>query len=182
MGIDQGAGIDPALIKAVHDKLAANPDGVIESIARELGVSTQLVLQQLPASECRIVGHDKFETVWNDVASWGEILFIIHTVDLVLECAGALPSGSYGRGYYNFHGDSPVSGHLKADACVSIAFVDRLFHGRRACSIQFFNSAGEAVFKIFVRRNAKRDLLSAQVEKFERLRSQLIGAPLEDSA
>lgn len=161
------------LAQAVREKLAAAPDGVIEAIARDVGVPTRFVLAQLPQSECVIASSSRFDEVWSDVTSWGEVLFIVHTPEIVLECAGSLPSGSYGRGYFNFHGDTPVSGHLKADACDSIAFVDRLFHGRRSCSIQFFNAAGEAIFKIFVRRDEKRELLAEQVGRFEALRDGL---------
>ena len=47
-----------------------------------------------------------------DVTTWGEILFIVHTADIVLECAGTLPPGSFGHGYFNMHGDSPIGGHI----------------------------------------------------------------------
>ena len=46
--------------------------------------------------------------------AWGKILFIVHTADIVLECEGELPPGTYGRGYYNVHGDSPIGGHIRA--------------------------------------------------------------------
>lgn len=158
---------------AVREKLAAKPDGVIESIARELSVPTRFVLAQLPEAECVVASSSRFDEVWSDVTTWGDILFIVHTPEIVFECVGGLPSGSYGRGYFNFHGESPISGHLKADSCQSIAFVDRLFHGRRSCSIQFFNTEGEAVFKIFVRRDEKRELIAEQVGRFEALRAKL---------
>jgi len=91
----------------------------------------------------------------------------------VLECAGRIPPGSFGRGYFNIHGDSPIGGHLKADNCTRIAFVSRPFVGRPSRSLQFFNGAGEAMFKIFVRRDDKRELLPEQVARFDALRSSL---------
>jgi len=45
--------------------------------------------------------------------------------------------------------------------------------GRPSCSIQFFNGAGEAMFKIFVRRDPERNLLKDQVARFEALRARL---------
>jgi putative heme utilization carrier protein HutX len=92
----------------------------------------------------------------------------------VVECAGKLPAGSFGRGYYNIHGDSPIGGHIKADNCQAIAFVSRPFMGRASLSIQFFNADGEAMFKIFVRRDAARELLPDQVTKFEALRARYV--------
>ena len=44
--------------------------------------------------------------------------------------------------------------------------------GRTSHSVQFYNAAGDAMFKIFVRRDAARALLPEQVAKFEALRSR----------
>ena len=107
------------------------------------------------------------------MAGWGPILFIVHTSDLVLECEGPLPRGSYGRGYFNLHGESPIGGHIRASRCREIAFVSRPFMGRESRSIQFFNFDGDAMFKIFVRRNENRDLDAEQVARFEALKATL---------
>ena len=136
--------------ESLHERLAKNPDGIVERIAREYGVSTLSVVEE----------------------SWGEVLFIVHTPDIVLECAGSIPPGTFGRGYYNIHGDSPIGGHIRAEACSRIAFLSRPFMGRPSCSIQFFNSDGEAMFKVFVRRDEKRELKADQVAKFEALRAR----------
>ena len=102
-----------------------------------------------------------------------EVLFIVHTPDIVLECAGKVPPGSFGRGYFNLHGDSPIGGHIKAGNCTAIAFVSRPFMGRPSCSLQFFNGAGEAMFKVFVRRDGQRNLIPEQVQRFDALRARL---------
>lgn len=92
----------------------------------------------------------------------------------MLECAGSIPPGSFGRGYYNMHGDSPISGHIKAENCQTIAFVSRPFMGRESRSIQFFNAAGEAMFKLFVRRDESKALKPEQVARFESLRKRMV--------
>jgi putative heme utilization carrier protein HutX len=99
----------------------------------------------------------------------------VHTPDIVLECAGTIPPGSFARGYFNLHGDSPIGGHIKADHCAHIVFVSRPFMGRPSRSLQFFNAAGEAMFKVFVRRDKERNLLPEQVGRFDALRAQLAG-------
>jgi hypothetical protein len=91
----------------------------------------------------------------------------------VLECEGTLPPGTSSHGYFNIHGDSPIGGHIKASNCSRIVFVDRAFHGRRSCSVQFLNAAGNAMFKVFVRRDKQRELLADQVKLFEALRDKL---------
>lgn len=158
-------------IARVRELLAAKPDGVIEAVAREAGVSTLAVLEQIPAAERTLIAPERFEALWQELAGWGTVLFIVHTPDIVLECEGALPVGSFGHGYYNIHGDSPIGGHIKAGNCRAIYLVDRAFHGRRSCSIQFFNGAGEAMFKVFVRRDASRELLADQLARFEALKT-----------
>jgi heme iron utilization protein len=155
----------------VRRMLAAKPDGVIEAIAREVGVSTLSVLEEAPAEQRVAIAPEHFEALWQKLAEWGSVLFIVHTPDIVLECEGSLPVGSFGHGYYNIHGDSPIGGHIKAGNCNAIYLVDRLFHGRRSCSVQFFNGAGEAMFKVFVRRDAARELLADQVARFEALKA-----------
>lgn len=153
-------------------RLAHNPDGVLEQIAREYDVSTLEVVRNLPPAHRTILEGSHFADILQDVTAWGEILFIVHTPDIVLECKGTLPPGSYGRGYYNIHGDSPIGGHVRAENCEKIAFVARPFMGRESRSLQFFNAAGEAMFKIFVVRDANRELVPEQVEKFDTLRAR----------
>jgi putative heme utilization carrier protein HutX len=154
------------------ERMTKNQDGIIEQIAREYGVSTLDVVKLLPREYCTLTGADQFAAIMEAVGTWGPILFIVHTADIVLECEGVLPPGTYGRGYFNIHGDSPIGGHIKAENCAQIAFVSRPFMGRSSCSIQFFNSHGEAMFKIFVRRDVERNLIADQVRQFETLRAR----------
>lgn len=158
----------------VRAALAAKPDGVIEALAREHGVSTLAVLEATPEEQRRFVAAERFEALWQELSTWGTVLFIVHTPDIVLECEGTLPVGSFGHGYYNIHGDSPIGGHIKAGNCKAIYLVDRAFHGRRSCSVQFFNGAGEAMFKVFVRRDEARELIADQLARFEALKTNFV--------
>lgn len=151
-------------------RLAENPDGILERIAEEHGVSTLDVVRALPMAHTTLTGGEHFADIMKSVESWGAVVFIVHTPDIVLECEGPLPPGTFGRGYYNINGDSPIGGHIRADNCTAIAFVARPFMGRQSCSIQFFNGRGEAMFKIFVRRDEKRELIAEQLASFETLR------------
>jgi heme iron utilization protein len=99
------------------------------------------------------------------------VTFIVHTEDGVFETKAPLPPGSEARGYFNIHGESPLGGHLRIARCAAIYFVDRQFFGRRSCSLQFINIDGGAMFKVFVGRDEKRELLADQLARFERLRN-----------
>jgi putative heme utilization carrier protein HutX len=159
---DVAARIDAALLE--------KPDGILEMVAGKCEASLWQVFERLPAGQAVAIAGDRFEELWTGLTTWGTVLFIVHTEDIVLECEGALPSGTSSHGYFNIHGDSPIGGHIKASNCARIVFVDRAFHGRRSCSVQFLNAAGNAMFKVFVRRDKQRELLTEQVALFEALR------------
>lgn len=158
-------------LQRVREILADKPGTMVEQVAREAGVSALTVLRALPAGDVTELPGERFEDVWKELASWGEILFLIHNQDLVLEVEGRLPVGSFGHGYYNIHGDSPIGGHLRAENCKAICLVDRAASTRRACSVQFFNGAGEAMFKVFVRRDEARQMRADQLARFEALKA-----------
>ncbi|MGP4691575.1 heme utilization cystosolic carrier protein HutX [Agrobacterium cavarae] len=150
--------------------LSEKPDGVVEAIAGKAEVTPAEILAILPPGAAVQAPAESFNAIWDELRSWGEILMIVQTPDIVFEVAGTLPEGSEGHGWFNIHGDSPIGGHIKKEACASIAFVDRTFHGRRSLSVWFMNAAGSAMFKIFVRRDAEKELLPHQVARFETLR------------
>lgn len=163
------------VFQPLAQRLAANADGILEEIARTYSVSTLEVVHALPEQHRTIVDGGKLEAILQAVTSWGPILFIVHTPDLVLECEGPLPPGTFGRGYFNLHGDSPIGGHIRASRCKEIAFVSRPFMGRDSRSIQFFNVDGDAMFKIFVRRDESRNLIAEQVARFDALSRAMSG-------
>jgi heme iron utilization protein len=151
--------------------LAEKPDGIVESIAAAADVTTAEILEILPEGSAVIAPKESFLDIWNELTTWGIVLFLVHTEDVVAEIDGELPAGSEGHGWFNIHGDSPIGGHIKKDNCASITFVDRAFHGRRSCSIWFMNAKGAPMFKIFVKRDEARELLPEQLAKFEALRA-----------
>ncbi|MEM6495958.1 MAG: heme utilization cystosolic carrier protein HutX [Pseudomonadota bacterium] len=153
--------------------LAANPGEILERVATKFSASTLDVLRALPERERTLVGAEEFDSVMADLTSWGEVLLIVHTPSIVLECKGQIPAGSHAHGYFNIHGESPIGGHIKSDICSEIAFVSRNLMGRASCSVQFFDKAGDAMFKVFVRRDENREMLVDQVQKFEDLRLKL---------
>ena len=165
------SGIAPDRRERALAALAKKPDGIVESIAAAADVTTAEILEILPEGSAVIAPKDSFLDIWNELTTWGIVLFLVHTEDVVAEIDGELPAGSEGHGWFNIHGDSPIGGHIKKDNCASITFVDRAFHGRRSCSIWFMNAKGAPMFKIFVKRDEARELLPEQLAKFEALRA-----------
>lgn len=164
----------PAELRArLTARFAANADGVIETLAREHGVTPLEATRMLPAKNCRWAPASVFAEILGELTAWGDILFLVHTPNVVLECSGPMPAGTPARGFFNLSGKGPISGHLKADRCAAIGFVRRPFMGLDSCSIQFFDHDGDSMFKIFVRRHADRSLDREQVAAFEALARRL---------
>ncbi len=163
--------LSPETDRALDAALAAEPDGVLDEIARRNGASLRAVFDRLPPGAALAAPRERFEAIWRELTTWGPLVFIVHTQDGVFETKAALPPGEAGRGYFNIHGDSPLGGHIRADRCAAIYFIDRPFFKRRSCSVQFINLDGGAMFKAFVARDDKRELLADQLERFERLRA-----------
>lgn len=149
--------------------LAADPGAVMERVAKETGATLRAVVDALPAEMRRFAPGTAFIDVMGDVAGWGEVTVIIHTDDGVMEFTGPVPPGSVAQGYYNLSGRTGFHGHLRHERCGGIAFVERPFFGRPSASIVFFNLEGGVMFKIFVGRDEKRELIPEQLSAFRAL-------------
>jgi putative heme utilization carrier protein HutX len=157
----------------VRRELAENPGGILEATASRHGLPLQTVVECLPGEMWRGFAGDRFIEVMQDLAEWGPVTVVAHTRDVILEVEGPVPPGTLGHGFYNLLGGSPIGGHLRADHCAAVVFVRRPFMGKETLSVQFFNADGEAMFKVFVGRDASRNLKTDQIRRFERLEAHL---------
>lgn len=158
----------------IREALAEKPDGILEMLAEQHGVSLQTVMECLPAGAAVRVDGAHFTEVLGDIAEWGDITFICHSKDAVVEFSGPLPKGKLGHGMYNLQGGHQgLSGHLRPERCAAIYFVRRPFMGMETVSVQFFNAEGEASFKIYVGRDEQRRLKADQTERFDALKARL---------
>jgi heme iron utilization protein len=161
----------PALdLEAIRATLKQQPDGVLDDVARGHAVPLRVVLDLLPGPAAKSAPGARFAEIWGDLVDWGPVTFIVHAEDGVFETKAPLPPGSEARGYFIIHGESPLGGHLRIARCAAIYFIDRPFFGRRSCSPQFINIDGGAMFKVFVGRDEKSELLADQLAGSERLR------------
>jgi putative heme utilization carrier protein HutX len=154
--------------------LKENPGADLEKLAREYKVSTQAVVEALPVGYAYQVAGSHFENIMEQAAKWGEIRMIVRNEAVIAEYVGSLPTGSIGHGYFNFHSaDGSFEGHIKFDQCAAIYFVSRQTLGRQSHSLQFFDQAGEPMFKIFLGRDKSGQLIPEQIQHFNELREAL---------
>lgn len=156
----------------LRDLLATAPDGTLEAIAEQFQVSLFTVVEAMPEHQRTLVAGTQFDRVWDTLTTWGEVTLISHTADAILEFKSVLPTGTHRHGYFNLRGKNGVSGHIRATHCQQIAFIERKFMGMDTASVVFFNTSGEAMFKIFLSRDEHRQLLTQQVDAFHQLANE----------
>jgi len=153
--------------------MAENPGAVIEDVARQRKVSSRAVIEALPPQMLRLGVGSAFADTMQDIAQWGEVTLIVHTDDAIFEFAGAIPAGEIGRGYFNLMQPKGLHGHLRHERCGGVAFVERPFMGKQSAFVAFLNVDGGIMFKVFVGRDEKRELLADQLAKFRALAERL---------
>lgn len=157
----------------LKDKMAAEPGAIVETVAKEYGVTLREVVEALPEANRRFGPGSAFVEAMTEVATWGAVTVIIHTDDGINEFTGPIAEGRIAQGYYNIGGSTGFHGHLRYERCAGIAFVERPLFGRLSVSMLFLNVDGGIMHKIFVGRDDKRELLADQLAAFRRLADKL---------
>lgn len=158
---------------ALRARLAVEPGAIVEAVAKETGATLREVVEALPDEMRRFAPASAFVPVMDDVAKWGDVTVIIHTDDGVMEIGGPIPPGKIAKEYFNLSGTIGFHGHLRYERCAGVAFVERPFFGRLSASILFLNIDGGIMFKIFVGRDEKRELIGHQLDAFRALADRL---------
>lgn len=161
----------PTLLDNLNAYMKTDPEELLEKIAQDHHVTLTQVIQALP--DAKIVDGSNFDTIWEEVTTWGDVLFLVHTGDVIAEISGELPTGSHSQRYFNLRHQKGLSGHIKAEHCQYIAFIERKFMKMATASIIFLNHTGQAMFKIFVGRDEKHQLKADQLEKFRALAKKI---------
>jgi putative heme utilization carrier protein HutX len=160
---------DGALVAA----MAKDPGAIVETVAKEHGVSPRAVVEALPIEMRRFAPGSAFVEAMTDIAFWGDVTLIVHTDDGIMEFTGSIPKGEVGRGYFNLMGSTGFHGHLRHERCAGLAFVERPFMGRLSASVLFFNIDGGIMFKVFVGRDEAHALREDQLARFCALAQRL---------
>jgi hypothetical protein len=148
----------------------------LEQIARDYGVSTFEVVRALPSEHTTIVPGERFEVIMPALTAWGEVLFIVHTSDIVLECAGAIPPGSFARGYYNFRRQSHRRPPQGRELC-GYRLRQPPLHGPFVTLAAVLQRQRRGDVQGVRAPRQERNLLPEQVEHFDELRRRMAAMP-----
>lgn len=157
----------------VKSLIEKNPKISLGEIGKELELKEMEVLLNLPCEFCKVADGDKFDEIIGEIGSWGEVLFVKNTPSFIIEFKTKIPSGQHAQGYYNFSmKESNFGGHLKESDIDKIFFVTQTFMGMLSKSVQFYDKNGENIFKLYIARDEKRNLLECQERAFEDLKAK----------
>ncbi|MFM2587967.1 heme utilization cystosolic carrier protein HutX [Vibrio sp. TBV020] len=157
-----------ALKQQVAQLIEQEPRLLPAAIAEQLNVSEFEAVAALPEEMVALVGGEQAQSILESLVGFGPVTTIVHSFGSIFEVKAPFPKGKVARGYYNFMGrEGELHGHLKLDNVKNIALVSKPFMGRESHYFGFFCEAGNNIFKIYLGRNEKRELIEEQVTTFK---------------
>ncbi len=168
-----------SLKEAVKEIIKEKKPIVISDIAGRCGVSELEACRALPEDIRSFASKDKFDEIWKELVSWEAATFIVVHKGSAIEIKCRIPEGSYGHGFFNIHGDSPLGGHIKASDIETICFASIPFMGLESHSVQFYNKTGGLMFSIYAGRQ-NRQLIPSVKESFLAMKEKYGSMPFPE--
>lgn len=157
----------------VNEALAKDTATPVSEMSHQLGLSEGAITFALPDEMVTRVSGEHAQTILEQLPEWGNVTTIVHSFGSIFESKARFPKGKLAHGYYNLMGkEGELHGHLRLDLVQHIAFVSKPFRGMESHYIGFFNGEGDCVFKVYVGRDKKRQLLTEQVETFMQMKTE----------
>lgn len=157
-----------ALKQQVAQLIEQEPKLLPAAIAEKLNVSEFEAVAALPEEMVALVEGEQAQSILESLVGFGPVTTIVHSFGSIFEVKAPFPKGKVARGYYNLMGrEGELHGHLKLDNIKNIALVSKPFMGRESHYFGFFCESGNNVFKVYLGRNEKRELIEEQVVTFK---------------
>ncbi|MEL7292599.1 MAG: heme utilization cystosolic carrier protein HutX [Pseudomonadota bacterium] len=154
--------------------LEQEPTLLPAAIAEKLGVSEYDVVASLPAGMVTLVEGEQAQSILEGLVGFGPVTTIVHSFGSIFEVKAPFPKGKIARGYYNLMGrEGELHGHLKLENIKHVALVSKPFMGRESHYFGFFCAQGNNIFKVYLGRNEKRELIADQVAQFKQWQQEL---------
>ena len=159
--------------KQVEDFLANEGDTPISNMVERLGLTEGEITFSLPENMFVRAPAEQAQTILEKFATFGKVTTIVHSGGSIFEFKADFPKGKCAHGYYNLMGkEGQLHGHLRIDLITDIAFVSKPFRGTESHYVGFFDTSGHCIFKIYLGRDAKRQLFSEQIERFNEMKME----------
>lgn len=159
--------------KEVIELLEKDPSLLPSDIAKQLDLSESEVVKALPEEMVTVIDGSKAQEILEGLVGFGDVTTIVHSFGSIFEVKAPFPKGKLAHGYYNLMGrNGELHGHLKLDLITDIALVSKPFRGTESHYFGFFDKQGNSIFKIYLGRDKKRQLIPAQVSAFNVLKQE----------
>lgn len=144
------------------------------AIAQQLKVSEFDVVAALPDDMVAVMAGEQAQSILEELVSYGPVTTIMHSFGSIFEVKAPFPKGKLARGYYNLMGrNGELHGHLQLDNIKNIALVSKPFMGRESHYFGFFSEDGNNIFKVYLGRDDKRELIPQQVSRFKQKQAEI---------
>lgn len=154
--------------------LEQEPQLLPAAMAERLDVTEFDVVAALPQEMVAIAPGEQAQTILESLVGFGPVTTIVHSFGSIFEVKAPFPKGKVARGYYNLMGrEGELHGHLKLDNVKNIALVSKPFMGRESHYFGFFSECGSNIFKVYLGRDEKRELIAEQVTAFRAMQAEL---------
>jgi len=156
----------------VNQALMADSGENPSALATRWGLSEGAITLALPEELMSKTEGKHAETILKLLPTWGTVTTIVHSFGSIFEFKNPFPKGQVSHGYYNIMGKEGLHGHLRIDLIEHIAFVSKPFRDVESHYIGFYNATGDCIFKVYLGRDKKRQLLPEQIIKFQALKEE----------
>lgn len=161
-------------MESIKPLLEQEPQLLPAAMAERLGVTEFDVVAALPQEMVAIAPGEQAQTILESLVGFGPVTTIVHSFGSIFEVKAPFPKGKVARGYYNLMGrEGELHGHLKLDNVKNIALVSKPFMGRESHYFGFFSECGSNIFKVYLGRDEKRELIAEQVTAFRAMQAEL---------
>lgn len=159
--------------KDVIEILEKDPSLLPSDIAKQLNLSEFEVVKSLPETMVTLIAGVKAQEILEGLVGFGDVTTIVRLFGSIFEVKAPFPKGKLAHGYYNLMGrNGELHGHLSLDLMHDIALVSKPFRGAESHYFGFFDQDGHSIFKIYLGRDKKRQLLPEQVSAFNVLKQK----------
>jgi putative hemin transport protein len=149
--MSQTAATDTDLATRVRAAFEDDPGAMTMQLARNFGVAEAAVVRAMPDGRAVELDVRRWEEILGRLATMGDVNVIVTNGAATLECVGRFGNFSTWGEFFNVQTKS-LDMHIRYGNLASVFAVEKPSHmtGVNTLSVQFYDTAGAAAFKVFL--------------------------------
>jgi putative hemin transport protein len=169
--VSQQQTIEPDRLALVREAVATNPRAMTLQLARDLGVPEVEVIRAMPDGRAVALDAARWEELIRSLEGFGKVHVIVSSGAATLEATGEFGGFSTWGDFFNVQ-TKTLDMHIRWPELAAVFAVEKPSHmnGVSTCSVQFYDRAGAAAFKVFV--NFGEKAAPERLARFQELRER----------